>query len=53
MRLCKGATEMDLRTLGGNRPDVMLDEVGKKIVAPCCGGKHFRLSWQLPDGTER
>ncbi|MDB5542787.1 MAG: hypothetical protein JWQ89_4514 [Devosia sp.] len=51
---CKGATEMDLRKLvAAIGPGVMLDEVGKRITAPCCGSAHFRISWQLPDGTER
>ncbi|MDB5538776.1 MAG: hypothetical protein JWQ89_503 [Devosia sp.] len=51
---CKGANEMDLRTLiAAIGPDVMVDEVGKRIKAPCCGSEHFRISWQLPDGSER
>ena len=51
---CRGATEIDLRTLiAALGPDVMLDDVGKRIKAPCCGSERFRLSWQLPDGTER
>jgi hypothetical protein len=45
---------MDLRTLMAKiGPDIMLDEVGKGIVAPCRGSKNLRLSSQLPEGTER
>lgn len=52
---CRGAVEMDLRTLlAAFGPNAALDEVGKMLKgAPCCGSKHFRLSWQMPDGRER